>query len=114
VAIVSRSRLGRALSAFIRALVWRGKEFTAGGSLRNIMTPFGVRTIRASVYEAPSRLDGRPSIVLDYSSTSRVASWVRDEIRQIAPGLYLGIVYVRGWRLPLRFTLHFPTTSRAR
>jgi hypothetical protein len=29
-------------------------------------------------------------IVLDFSETSLVAQWIRDEIRQIGPGMYLG------------------------
>jgi hypothetical protein len=96
-------------SRLIGAVIWRGKEFTAEtGSLRNIISPFGLRTIAASVDEGPSLLDGRPAIVLDYSPTSKVACWVRDEIRQIAPGHYLGIVFVRGRRVPLRFSLRFP------
>ena len=36
---------------------------------------------------APSWLDSKECIVLDYSETSLVAHWIRDEIRQIAPGL---------------------------
>jgi hypothetical protein len=31
--------------------------------------------------------------VLDYSQTSIVAQWIRDEIREVSPGLYLGLVY---------------------
>jgi hypothetical protein len=45
-------------------------------------------------------------IVHDYSQTSFVAHWVRDEIRLIGPGLYLGKVF---WdKTPLiHFTLQF-------
>ena len=63
------------------------------------------------MYRDASRLDGRPCIVLDYSKTSRVAGWVRDEIREVAPRLYLGLVYVRSRRAPLRFSLRFDTPS---
>jgi hypothetical protein len=42
-----------------------------------------------------------------------VASWVRDEIRQVSPGLYLGIVFLRGRRLPLRFALRFTGSTGA-
>jgi len=31
--------------------------------------------------------------VLDYSKTSFVARLIRDEIREVAPGRFLGIVY---------------------
>jgi hypothetical protein len=32
-------------------------------------------------------------VVLDYSKTSLVAKWIRDEIRLLSPNLYLGRVY---------------------
>lgn len=106
--VASGTRLGRALAAVARAVAWRGKEFAAdGASLRNLLSPFGLRGITASVYEGESRLDGRPCVVLDYSSTSRIAGWIRDEIRRVGPDLYLGVVYVRGRRLPVRFALEF-------
>ena len=81
----------RPLIAMVRLLAWQGKEFDGPThSLRNLISPFGVRAITADVYVDASRLDGRPCIVLDYSKTSRLAKWVRDEIREIEPGLYLG------------------------
>jgi hypothetical protein len=57
--------------------------------------------------KAPSWLDGKECIVLDYSETSLVAHWIRDEIRLIQPpGLYLGKVYWDKARL-IDFTLQF-------
>jgi hypothetical protein len=104
----------RPLAATTRLLAWQGKEFAAdGGSLRNLLTPFGVRAVAAKVYEDDSWFDGEPCIVLDYSATSKVAQWVRDEIREVAPGLYLGLVYVRSKRLPVRFTLEFAAAGEA-
>jgi hypothetical protein len=98
----------RPLLAIVRLLAWRGKEFDASAHrLRNLISPFGVKAIAADVYVGESRLDGRPCVVLDYSKTSRLAGWVRDEIRQIAPGLYIGLVYVRSRRAPIRFSLEF-------
>ena len=41
----------------------------------------------------PSCLDGKPSIVMDYGETSLVWADVRDEVREVAPGLYLGRMY---------------------
>jgi hypothetical protein len=43
---------------------------------------------------------------LDYSDTSIIAQWIRDEIRQIEPGLYLGKVYWEKKRL-IDFALKF-------
>jgi hypothetical protein len=45
------------------------------------------------VYRAPSWFDGQEAIILDYSKTSFVAQRIRDEIREVAPRLYLGQVY---------------------
>jgi hypothetical protein len=102
------TRFGRAMAAVARLLYWQGKEFDPSTStLRNLITPFGVRAISASVYEDRSWHDGRPCIVLDYSKTSKVARWVRDEIREVEPGVYLGLVYWGRRRLPVPFTLVF-------
>jgi hypothetical protein len=91
-------------------VAWKGKVFDPEhGQLRNEIGPLGTRAVRAAVDLGPSWLDGRPAIVLDYSRTSLLAHWVRDEIRQVAPGLYLGIVYWGQEREPiLRFALQFP------
>jgi hypothetical protein len=66
----------------------------------------GVRAIRASVCPGPSWLDGKPAIILDYSATSRVWSDVRDEMREVSPGLYLGAMYLRRCPEP-RLKLYF-------
>ncbi len=64
------------------------------------------KAIVAQVYKGPSWLDQKECIVLDYSQTSTVAQWVRDEIRMIAPNLYLGKVYWEKKRL-IDFALEF-------
>jgi hypothetical protein len=75
-------------------IAWQGKVFDpAKGELRNEIGPLGDKAVRAKVYVDESWFDGKPAIVLDYSKTSLVAHWIRDEIRQVSPGLYLGIVY---------------------
>src|SRR5262245_12955468 len=77
-----------------RWFLWQGKTFDArGGSLRNLITPFSLPATKARVYKAPSWLDEKEAIVLDYSRTSLLAHWIRDEIREVAPGLYLGKVW---------------------
>jgi hypothetical protein len=76
--------------------------------LRNKILPIGLKAIIAKVYKAASWFDGKESIVLDYSQTSLIAEWVRDEIRQVGPGVYLGIVYWRQDKL-IDFALKFPT-----
>ena len=89
------STFNAALAEFVRLFVWQGKTFDANrGELRNRITPLGLHAVRARVYVAASRFDGKPCIVLDYSKTSFIARFIRDEVRAIAPGLYLGRVYI--------------------
>ena len=102
----------RPLLTITRLLAWQGKVFDGPShTLRNLISPFGFKAIAADVYVDASRLDGKPCIVLDYSKTSRVAGFVRDEIRQVGPGLYVGLVYVRSRRAPIRFSLAFDAQS---
>jgi hypothetical protein len=78
----------------VTRLLWHGKHFCAAdGTLVNQWC--GFKAIRAEVGYGPSWLDGAPSIVMDYGHTSRVWADVRDELREVAPGLYLGAMYQR-------------------
>jgi hypothetical protein len=100
----ARSRM---LARIINRFAWHGKVFDAEhGTLRNRILAPGIEAIVAQVYKGPSLLDGRECIVLDYSKTSLIAGWVRDEIREIAPKLYLGKVYAHEKRL-IDFALQF-------
>jgi hypothetical protein len=74
-------------------VLWHGKEFHADCTLINQWC--GFKAIRARVYPGPSWLDGGPSLIMDYCGTSRVWADVRDELREVAPGLYLGAMYRR-------------------
>jgi hypothetical protein len=95
------------IAKFINLFAWQGKVFDAkNGVLRNKILPLGLNAIIAKVYKADSWLDGKECIVLDYSDTSLVAHWVRDEIREISPGVYLGKVYWGKQRL-IDFALQF-------
>lgn len=94
---------------FARWFLWQGKVFDpAIRGLRNRISPFGFTGIRADVYTGTSWFDNRECIVIDYSKTSLVARFVRDEIREVSPGLYLGQVYLGQRRKPvLKFSLSF-------
>ncbi|MGH7331891.1 MAG: hypothetical protein ACREKS_03910 [Candidatus Rokuibacteriota bacterium] len=95
------------IANFINHFAWQGKTFDAErGALKNLLLPFGLNAIIAKIYRGPSWLDGKECIVLDYSETSLLAQWIRDEIRQIEPGLYLGKVYWNKKRL-IDFALQF-------
>jgi hypothetical protein len=92
------SRIAPAASRAAK-LVWQGKVFRPADSTA-INRFFGVRMIRGNVYQGPSWLDGQPSLILDYQGTSLVYRRYRDEIRQVAPGVYLGLMYARGEPAP--------------
>ena len=92
----------------IVGLAWRGKVVDVGRArVVNRVTPLGLLAVRAALGPGPSRLDGRDCVVLDYSRTSLIARLVRDELRPVAPGLYLGVVWLWRWRAG-SFTLRFP------
>ncbi len=98
--------------ARLMKMAWRGKVFDAQRkAMCNRVLPFDINAVVAKVYRAPSWLDGKECIVLDYAETSLVARWVRDEIRSIAPGLYLGKAYWGRARL-LDFALDFDVRRR--
>jgi hypothetical protein len=92
----------------VHTIFWQGKVFdAAAGELRNKILPMGVKAIIAKVYTGDSWFDGKECIVLDYSQTSLIAQRVRDEIRQVGNGVYLGIVYW-GKAKTIDFALKFP------
>jgi hypothetical protein len=95
-----RTPLSRPVAALVRAVAWQGKVVDADrASLRNRILPPGLLAVVATVRVAGSLVDRRPCIVLDYSATSLVARGVRDEIRLVAPHLYLGVVWLFGRRV---------------
>ena len=96
-----------AIAQAINFFAWQGKTFDGPhGVLRNRISVLGLNAIVAEVYKGPSWYDQKECIVLDYSKTSTVAGWIRDEIRQLEPGIYLGKVY--GGEKPLiNFALQF-------
>lgn len=98
------------IASVINIFAWQGKTFDGPhGTLVNRISGLGVNAIVAEVYKAPSLFDGAECIVLDYSKTSIVAKHIRDEIREIGPGMYLGLVY---WdqKKTIHFALEFPST----
>jgi hypothetical protein len=112
VVFAPNSVLTRLVAVLARLFLWKGKEFDSStDTLLNLIGPFGTRAIRAKVYTDSSWFDGKDVVVLDYSRTSRVAHWIHDEIREVAPNLYLGLVY---WsrRKVLFFVLDFAKATK--
>lgn len=96
------------IASFVHLFTWKGKVFDATkGELRNKILPIGTKAIVAKVYKDRSWLDDKECIVLDYSKTSLIAKWIRDEIREVSPGIYLGVVYF-GKKKLIHFALKFP------
>ncbi len=76
---------------------WEGKRFKtdeAGKTtLVNKLAGKWLNDISAEVYQIAEGLggDGKPSILLNYQHSNRIAARaIRDEIRSVAPGVYLG------------------------
>jgi hypothetical protein len=108
------SRLTVTASRVIHVL-WQGKVFKDDGMMVNRV--FGLRAVHARVYPGVSWLDGRPSTIMDYCGTSKLFPTVRDEVREVAPGLYLGLTYIRrdaGPELAMFFALDARTTRGRR
>ena len=88
-----------AIARFVHLFSWKGKVFEREqanpqrGKLKNRLLLLGTRAIIAEVYKGESWFAQKACILLDYSDTSLVAQWIRDEIREAAPGIYLGVVF---------------------
>jgi hypothetical protein len=105
--IANGTAFGTVCRTLISALIWKGKLFRpATSDLKNRLTPFGIPGIRARVYVDKSWKTGSDAIILDYSKSSIVARFVRDEIREIGPGIYLGKVFL-GRKHVFDFSLTF-------
>ena len=100
-AILAGSIFSKFVALLVGLYAWQGKVFDLfcpggqAGVLVNKITSFSLTFIVAKVYRDKSWLDGKDTIVIDYSSTSFFAKLIRDEIREIEPGVYLGKVW---WR----------------
>jgi hypothetical protein len=87
------SKLAGVRSSVTNSL-WHGKLFdSCTNTLVNQWS--GFKAIKAQVSYGTSWLDGKQSIIMDYSGTSRIWKDVRDEAREVAPGVYLGLMYRR-------------------
>ncbi len=102
------TRLADIAEKLAHQIAWQGKIFDPDhGELRNLVTPAHIKSIKAKVYKAPSWFDGGEAIILDYSETSLIAHYIRDDMRLVGEGLYLGNVYWGHDRI-LNFALQFP------
>lgn len=104
-AIVTGTLFSKSLAFFARGFAWQGKVFdlfppdSQNGILINKISPLSLTFIVAKVYRDKSWMDGKETIVIDYSKTSFFAKLIRDEIREVEPGVYLGKVWWKKTRI---------------
>lgn len=104
-------RLAKLLAPLIYLIAWQGKVVNRRETLlRNKITPLRLRLIKAKLSHDDSWVDQGECVLLNYSRTSWVARMVRDELRLVGPGLYLGVVWL--WRRRVGwFTLRSPVDT---
>lgn len=75
------------------SVIWKGKEFRCGDIIINHWC-LGLVAVKANVHPGESWLDSKPSLIMDYRGSSQVI-WrnSRDELREVSPGLFLGIMF---------------------
>lgn len=106
----STEKLSKVKSA-VSALSWKGKHFSSEEPILVNQWLVG-KAVKANVSLGESWLDGQPAIVMDYQGKSPLI-WrnVRDEVREVAPGLYLGAMFQRGCG-DARFRMFFVLDAR--
>lgn len=77
--------------ARMQGMVWKGKYFYGDGRFTNQWA--GFRAVESVVETGPSWYDGQPCVVLPYPPNAKVFGNARDELREIAPNLWLGRFY---------------------
>ena len=102
--VLSGGRIDRRLRRYSRSdrFPWHGKSFqtisdTGGWGWNRLAAGPVLDAFPFRTYLASSRLDGAPALVLDYD-VSRNPWWQRkiwDELREVIPGVYLGIFGAR-------------------
>jgi hypothetical protein len=93
---------------------WRGKSFSSRdeGHGEGINRVFGDRKprrwFRFDTFLAPSRAGAFDAFQLDYDNPGNpgLIRAIKDEVREVAPGLFLGIAYLM-WRKRPRLVLYF-------
>jgi hypothetical protein len=73
--------------------VWKGKRFAEDGSFTNQWA--GFRALHSCLAVGPSWLDEMPCVILEYPEGTPLFGNTRDELREVAPGLWLGMWYDR-------------------
>jgi hypothetical protein len=115
----STAAVVRAFSAS-RWMLWEGKSFSAsagareGAGINRIRFPTHRGIFPFRTYETASIIDAAPCIAIDYdvSSNPRIVRATYDEVREVAPGLFLGRGMRRVPQGKARFLLWFALDVR--
>jgi hypothetical protein len=89
---LSDTKLPR-LKACLANAVWKGKQFEEDGAFINQWP--GFQALRSRAEPGASWHDGKPCIVIEYPPQTPLFGNNRDELREVAPGLYLARLYER-------------------
>lgn len=109
--VATGTKITGLIARLVKRCSWQGKVFDpVKAQLINLTGISGRERIVAKVYKDKSWFDGTECIALDYSKTSVLAKKIRDEIREVSPGIYLGIVYW-GKKKLIHFALKFPAAT---
>ncbi len=79
------------LKAAFAGSAWKGKHFDCNGDFINQWP--GFKAVSGHAELGPSWHDGRPCIVASYPPNAKIFGNTRDELREVAPGLFLGRLY---------------------
>jgi hypothetical protein len=92
VLLMTNAKLPR-LKARLASTFWKGKHFCEDGGFINQFV--GFQALRSNAELGTSWHDGKPCIVIEYPPNTPLFGNNRDELREIAPGLYLARLYER-------------------
>jgi hypothetical protein len=86
-----------------QSLLWRGKEFDCDGTFTNRFLGFTALPSRG--FLAESWADGGAAFVMEYPPGTPLFGRYRDELREVAPGVWLGRAWDRATGRPLGWFL---------
>lgn len=88
--------------------IWKGKIFYPDDCLLENQWWCHLQSVKAWLFVGPSWLDAKPSIIMDYRGSSPIV-WrnVRDELRQVGPNIYLGIMYQQNHKNCAKIKMYF-------
>lgn len=113
---LDRGVAGGAIRTLARAgwFPWAGKSFAAesdaaGNGINRVRLAGGKRWFPFTTRVDPSAIDGAPCILLDYDHAvnPKPIRMIRDELREVSPGLFLGPAMLDTGTAPARLVLFF-------